>query len=394
MIFFMTGTSFNTEDKIKIEQDFPTFVSPGDVFIATITIHKKELDGWARLQQDLPIGFTAEVMDSHGAEFLVENNSVKFIWLKIPAEETFKITYRITTDKNITGKQFVNGVFMYIQDDKTERQALASVEISFEDPTTVMTKSPRVERKLICTNPIISEYRVELAFQPNGITDPAIFTDNLPPNFKAELIEGHGASFSFESNLVIFNWSKLPSDSAFTIAYQVSSGTTGPSPVIAGTLFYGEENSDAEQQLAQETTTSTSFPETHEVIPADQINNTQNAAPVDTKSTDTKNGVNDNQVSPVVSNGIIFKVQISATQKSTAKNNSWFESRYHLNADVEMTYHQGWKKYMIGNFQVYAEARAFRKKTQEKISDAFVVAYENGNRITVSEAMRNKSLNQ
>ena len=52
------------------------------------------------------------------------------------------------------------------------------------------------------------------------------------------------------------------------------------------------------------------------------------------------------------------------------------------------------KKYLIGSFQAYKEASNFKKQTQEKISDAFVVAYENGMRIPISEALQNKSFNQ
>ena len=92
--------------------------------------------------------------------------------------------------------------------------------------------------------------------------------------------------------------------------------------------------------------------------------------------------------------GVTFKVQISATQKSSVKNNNWFDSMYHLDAPVELTYHEGWKKYLIGSFMAYNDASQLKDKTQEKVPDAFVVAYENGIRISLKDALHSKSLNQ
>ena len=59
-----------------------------------------------------------------------------------------------------------------------------------------------------------------------------------------------------------------------------------------------------------------------------------------------------------------------------------------------MTNHEGWKKYIIGSFTNYEEAKAFGQKTRTLVKDAFIVAYDNGERIPVSQAQSNKKINQ
>jgi hypothetical protein len=91
--------------------------------------------------------------------------------------------------------------------------------------------------------------------------------------------------------------------------------------------------------------------------------------------------------------GLFYRVQIAATKRSSAKNTNWFNSKYHINTEVELTYQEGWKKYLIGQFTAYEDAKKYRNKTKERIPDAFVVAYENGTIISVRDALHRKTIN-
>ena len=97
---------------------------------------------------------------------------------------------------------------------------------------------------------------------------------------------------------------------------------------------------------------------------------------------------------PAPQSGIYYKVQISATMKSPVRNNAWFSTKYKWQDNVDLAMQDGWKKYMIGTFNNYEQAKAFRNQTSEKISDAFVVAYDHGQRISVQEALKSNKSNQ
>ncbi len=390
LILFIAGTSFNSQENISIDQDVPANVTAGDVFTVNLSIHKSLIEGAARLQQDLPEGFVAEEMVTQGADFIFEDHSVKFIWTKLPKENDFVISYRIKSDKNITGQQSIGGVFVYLKSGKTERFNLTPAVVNFQTGE-LTSYTPTVTRKLITVAPENGEYTMELTIRPNNISQKALFTDEIPLNYTAEVIDAQNAAVSVEKGSIIFNWQMLPSKDEFKIAYSVKSGKPGPSPVINGYFTYG--NSYDDQQESKQIRINEVSP-SEIIMPSPNQDQTADAGNEGMPLTPGIMLDNSSPLAAVAEKGISFKVQISATQKSNVKNNQWFNSMYHIDSNVEMTYHEGWKKYITGNFTNYAEATAFKNKTQEKIPDAFVVAYENGIRIPVNDAIRNKSINQ
>ena len=97
---------------------------------------------------------------------------------------------------------------------------------------------------------------------------------------------------------------------------------------------------------------------------------------------------------PSAKGGIFYKVQISATIKSPVRDNAWFHKYYKVDEDVALSYHEGWKKYLIGSFTNFHEANLHKRKTRKTVSDAFVVAYQDGQRISLQEAQKAASTNQ
>lgn len=381
ILFLIFASSFhNVEQKVSVTEKFPSIVSPGEEFTITINVSKASVEGIGSIQQILPEGFNAEKIETSGGEFSFLDQKVKFNWLQLPAGENFSVSYRIHSDVVTTGLKIINGEFVYFDEGRTIRYPLPVVQIEIIAPMAKRDESPHVTRRLVCMSQLKGEYRVELTIEPNNNTDQAVFTDEIPSNFTAELLESHGADFTFKNHTAGFEWKQFPKDSAFTVSYLVRSGMPGASPVINGELIYGESNSPS--AISEE-------PASHEI--SKNLSTTlADAKTIRNPSTNLKQDF----IPPSVHNGVTYKVQISATQKSGVRNTEWFRRNYHVNANVEMTYHEGWKKYLIGNFHRYTEASEFKNETRKSIPGAFVVAYENGMRIPVSKALQNQSINQ
>lgn len=78
-----------------------------------------------------------------------------------------------------------------------------------------------------------------------------------------------------------------------------------------------------------------------------------------------------------------FQVQIAASHKPISDN--VMNGIYSGPEKINQIYEDGWYKYSIGTFQIYKTARTFRDSSQ--IPGAFVVAFLNGKKINIADAL-------
>ena len=90
---------------------------------------------------------------------------------------------------------------------------------------------------------------------------------------------------------------------------------------------------------------------------------------------------------PSPQHDVFYKVQVAAGHIEV--ENNYFSKRHQLSEDIDLENHQGWIKYTFGDYKVYKDCRDRRNSvwSDNKITDAFVTAYNAGTRITVQEAL-------
>lgn len=78
-----------------------------------------------------------------------------------------------------------------------------------------------------------------------------------------------------------------------------------------------------------------------------------------------------------------YRVQVLATREGPA-NLIKFRNKYDFRLDVKQDMFRGYYIYTLGSFETYDEARIYRDGIRNRygITDAFVVAFENGNRLS------------
>lgn len=106
-----------------------------------------------------------------------------------------------------------------------------------------------------------------------------------------------------------------------------------------------------------------------------------------TKSTGTSASNSGTRI-PAPEKGVVFKVQITAAHREVGK--AYFMARHRYSGDFQIERHQGWIKYVTGRYGSYQEARDQRTNYVSAGHDfpgPFVTAYNNGERITVQEAL-------
>ena len=97
-----------------------TDISPGETFKVELTVQKNGITGLGKIIENLPQGFIATEIESNGAIFSTKENQVKFLWMTLPTEEKFIVSYKVKLDDNTTGSKVINGKMSYLEGDETK----------------------------------------------------------------------------------------------------------------------------------------------------------------------------------------------------------------------------------------------------------------------------------
>lgn len=103
------------QDKV-INVITPAAWPPGTYVPVRIEITLGSSYEFARFYQNLPQGFTVRSGETAGADFYWENNQVNFVWLKMPAEKTIRISYLAKADELLKGSFRLGGTLDYVVD--------------------------------------------------------------------------------------------------------------------------------------------------------------------------------------------------------------------------------------------------------------------------------------
>ena len=125
--------------------------TPGE-YIVNLLVNKEDKKKFAKVEETVPEGYTAVAIDDRDAIFTFKNQTVKFLWMNLPTEPYFTISYRlIPQNKAKLEAPRVKGTFSYMVEDKT-----ISLPIVQRD-TTVTTLSSDAVASLVTdvkSNPV------------------------------------------------------------------------------------------------------------------------------------------------------------------------------------------------------------------------------------------------
>jgi hypothetical protein len=417
---------------VTVQVDVPAEVVAGTEFEVRLSIQKGDLESFSRLQQSLPAGLTAISSQSSNADFTFEEKRVRLIWMRLPRQDEFSVVYKIKVDERLKGTFDIKGKFSYIE--QNERKS-----VSMESAPIIILPSPSIDPALIVDindfeQQVIPYIPVEIAggqiacIRQTPVLEPggtayivnilvnkeskqkfAKIEEDIPAGYTALDVDPKEAIFTFKGGLAKFLWMNLPADPYYTVTYKlVPKNPSSTPPQMKGKFSYleGEKTisidikqtdrdlaslsadeiggliaSVAASELAQSTPPVETQPEIIETTP-----------PVDSEKpkTPVKNGKELKSNLPYLlepEDGVYYRVQLAAGHR-TVDIERYFK-KYNLDKEVRKEYHEGWHKYSIGSFQVYKDARDYRIHIWNTtiIDDAFVSAYNDGNRITVQEAL-------
>lgn len=423
------------QDPVSISIQAPEEATVGTSIIVSVTINKGDISSFARFQQNLPIGYTAEAVNLPSGDFTFKDQRIIVGWLSLPKESQVTFSYKINIDPTAEGPLFLSGIFSYIENNERK---------NIESPTVSVIIRPvgyvaQNKQQTIETNTFENQeadFKLENVFcyrqiekkDQEYIVSLLVNTANLPRNkfakiqeiipvgYSATAIETNEGIFSFKDNHAKFLWMALPPQKQFVVSYKLSPNTDVSSmPDLSGSLFYIEndvtkiksiQNKDflnssliasVNEQKQQKNQSQINISNNNQITQIDnnQNNDSQKLADNTNKNQNNTNKAKNNKNNQQVTNnliptpeiGIKYKVQIAAGHRLV--NTRYYFKNYNINEPIQVEQHEGWHKYTIGSFGTYKEARDKRVQIWQTtpIHDAFVSAYNNGIRITVQEAL-------
>lgn len=308
---------------------------------------------------------------------------------------------------------------------KKEKKEKESKEIA--EPKLVAEGDDFIAYRTIEKTEDLTKLRVLVTIDKEEINSFGKIEEYIPLGYIASEDNSNEGFFSYKNNTVKILWMALPFGETMTISYFIEkSELSDDVNKIKGKFSYLKDEETFEEDLS-----GTEIPKIKvlDIVPSEELavleEKEELESIVDQTSTDIENAVKesvvdvkkdvsetitkpvqepvkkqnttantDKNTTEAITNipspeiGITYKVQIAAGKKEVDQN--YFSKKHSINEKVAIEFHEGWRKYTIGQFPIYKEARDKRNKVWEsdnKISDAFVTAYNQGSRITVQEAL-------
>ncbi len=119
----------------KALRQTPSYNAKTNTYLVSILLDKGKASKYAKLEETIPEGYTAEPIETRGGVFDYSNGKVKFLWLELPSQPRFLVSYRLKPKaKEADGKKIeISGYFAFMIDDATEINEVAQVQTDLKN---------------------------------------------------------------------------------------------------------------------------------------------------------------------------------------------------------------------------------------------------------------------
>ncbi|KJS05117.1 MAG: hypothetical protein VR77_09340 [Flavobacteriales bacterium BRH_c54] len=408
---------FFTSD-VTVKQNIPASIQPNGEVEVELVITKADIAGFAKIQQEIPEGFVVEPIETAGATFSFKEQKLKLIWMALPQNSEFSVKYKLKNVSHSSGKYTITGKFSYIADNErmnvdiptanitvsTEELVAEETESSSntEDEESRLPASNNTETSLSASRNIDNvgdnKFKVTLNINKENVEGFAKLSEFIPAGFTASNNNSAGGVFSVENNEVKVLWLSVPTENSFEVSYFIESTSVSGMQEITGVLSYLKGEETQKHQIAAtsfsavgESLASNDNEEEEETSLQDKVDNKVEEDTEDDVVVDNTEEETEIKRTPLVTNtpapekNVTYKVQVGAFREGITIER--YQKKFNLKDQINLENHQGWTKLITGSFSEYKSARDKRNNLRNKVKTAFVTAYNQGERITVQEAL-------
>lgn len=440
IIFFNTVSVFLFsfffgDTPVTLSGNFPKSAKVATEFTAEIKVNKGNIGGFAKLQLEVPQGFTVKEMDSKTGNFSFASNIAKIIWTAMPSDPEFTVKFSISADASASGAKVIASKFSYVNNNNKEVVEMTPAEIMIGDapaetpvaastsasetpstqvsssaPTTTSFENPtEPNSNILCSRTITSgsnsnEYNVEVKIKKGPVKGFAKYQEVLPAGFNAKGGKTNGSSFSVSDGKLKFVWVSLPIEEELIVSYVLEKGASSDAnaKLDNGEFSYLENDQSKKVKFPVDAlmgksstpdVVKTEVPVSTPTVAAEPtsqpVTNTTEPVKTETAPANTTPEPVKSEPKEVVAKkegNVQYSVQVGAFRN--AIQSDVLSKKFNITETIKSEMAEGYNKFMVGSFGEYKQARSHREDIKQKgCNSAFVVAYNGAKRITVQEAL-------
>ena len=430
---------FQTDNSVTIKNNIPSNFIVGQEVAVEFRISKGIQTGFAKFQLELPDGISIIKKDEMNSIYSIQNGVAQWIWSEVPEDEELLIKLTLVASELGIGIKTFNSNYSFIEKNEKKVFNMLPLEASIQNniinnkvsviKDTLTKAEPNTSIdvvRLISDGPNANEKTITIKIKKGDTKGFAKYSDETDLNLNAKAIKTDGSSFSVSDGKIKFVWVDVPTKSELEVSYHIDLNNKN-SNILKGEYSYLEKNQSKKYivkpdslvigklkdeinlQAVQKTEAAKSIvqeTEANQLTSKKIIEDSKSNLTVEKTSTLVTEAPNlvkkeANEVKTIPAKAEIVKetpqivnadpnfvVQIGAF-KNTKIVATVLIKKYRITDKIVDELHDGFSKFMVGNHNLYKEARKHRDiiKSKHGVKDAFIAAYNVGKRITVQEAL-------
>jgi cell division septation protein DedD len=424
IVLFFYGL-FSGDNGISVTGKIPASMIAGQPVAIEIIVNKGAMNGFAKLQLDLPEGFEVKEADEKGANYSYANGIAKWVWAVLPMESEIVVRLTILPSESTLGPKTIAAKYSYVENNVKQVVEMTPAEITVlapgsqllssetptQTPTEAIAKDSAVTPVPVATlglneppGDITAKRRIEKGTSPNerlvfitikkGITRGfARYSDDLPAGVIVKGAKTDGASFSVADGKIKFVWVSVPEKEELEISYSMASSISQTID-LQGEYSYLEDNQSKKFKLESEAiifeaadaiAKTENIEEPKEPLkpqepPIVKVEEPAAKDPPVKKKTETVFEKKEGKLEFLVQVGAFSRIKVTTRR---------LEKKFKINEAIRSEMMGGYTKFMVGSHSEYKSARDHRTAMvdQNGVKSAFVVSYNHGKRVTVQEAL-------
>ena len=430
---------FQTDNSVTIKNNIPSNFIVGQEVAVEFRISKGIQTGFAKFQLELPDGISIIKKDEMNSIYSIQNGVAQWIWSEVPKDEELLIKLTLMASELGIGIKTFNSNYSFIEKNEKKVFNMLPLEASIQNniinnkvsviKDTLTKAEPNTSIdvvRLISDGPTANEKTITIKIKKGDTKGFAKYSDEIDLNLNAKAIKTDGSSFSVSDGKIKFVWVDVPTKSELEVSYHIDLNNKN-SNILKGEYSYLEKNQSKKYivkpdslvigklkdeinlQAVQKTEVAKSIvqeTEANQLTSKKIIEDSKSNLTVEKTSTLVTEAPNlvkkeANEVKTIPAKAEIVKetpqivnadpnfvVQIGAF-KNTKVVATVLIKKYRITDKIVDELHDGFSKFMVGNHNLYKEARKHRDiiKSKHGVKDAFIAAYNVGKRITVQEAL-------